>query len=427
MAHRTPLKSFLILFISVLFLSEASAQDGNYGFSFYPDLWYNDVDGIRVGLRTLGEQEGTFLDGPHRLDAGLWLSTWFPDNPVSYYVSFTEPIPAISDVGNEGSIQAVSSIRAGYSAHKLQFNKRWQPAFDELNYKEVSVYFSQEKMFDEEYRPYPLLWQNNWKSILGAQFRFSANPENGQFLGVIDLKQNVNPESGSFTLGTIELLHRFDLSDKFKFRLRGFAGFGTETITPEHRFLVSMNSPQNWLDHGVSRSKGTIPQPWLEAGSFQVGGGANLRGYLNSDIEMLNDMSDSPFWYFPVFRSIQAVNMEFEFPNFIDSKINEINIIGKLTSLRTYFFFDLARLSDSDFNPTNTGAVDLEVDYLSGTKNISDAGAGLQISFNIPDYLGKDRGIFIRYDVPFWLSDPSGSESNFSFRQLIGIGAIISF
>ena len=64
-------------------------QAQTYQFSPYPDLWYNDIDGIRIGARLLGEVEGTFNDGPHRLDAGLWVGSKIPSNPVSYYFSIT--------------------------------------------------------------------------------------------------------------------------------------------------------------------------------------------------------------------------------------------------------------------------------------------------------------------------------------------------
>jgi hypothetical protein len=56
-----------------------------------------------------------------------------------------------------------------------------------------------------------------------------------------------------------------------------------------------------------------------------------------------------------------------------------------------------------------------------------DAGLGFQFSANIPDYLGKDRGIFIRYDIPLWLSSTVNNESNFKYRNVVGIGAIFNF
>lgn len=383
-----------------------SAQENSYRFTPAPDVWYNDVDGIRLGLRVLGEVEGTFNDGPHRLDAGIWLSTWFPDNPVSYYASFTEPI-GISDLGSETSIQAISSIRTGYSQHSLQLNKRWQNDFDEYSYKEVSLSFSQEKMFDAEYRPFTQLWQPNSKSLLGLDARVSALPEMGQFLGAISLKQNVSEEAGSFTTGTIELLQKIDLNKSFRLRLRGFAGFATDDTAPEYMFMASMSPAQSWIENGSSRAKGTIPETWLQAGSFQVGGGANLRGYLNSDINALTSGVNASF------QSIWAVNTEFEFPNPVENKLQNISIVGDLVSFRSYLFLDIGKGLDSVIGINE--------------KLLSDAGTGFQLSINIPDYLGKDRGVFIRYDIPFWLSEPGGDESNFSFRQLVGLGAIFSF
>lgn len=402
----------LISALFLLFLVASpgtSAQDEPYKFSFAPDLWYNDVDGIRLGLRTFGEVEGSFKDGPHRLDAGIWVSTWIPDLPVSYYLSFTEPIASITDYGNEGSIQLISSIRTGYSQHRLQFNKRWQPGFDEYDYKELAVYFSQSKMFESEYRPFAQLWQTDWTSIIGIQFLLSSEQEGNRFEGILDLKQNVNSESGTFSIGTLELKQKIEINQSFGLRLRFFSGIGSDGTAPEYRFLSSVNSAQGWLHDGVSRAKGTIPQPWLQAGSFHVGGGANLRGYLNQDIDAL------AMNLTPLFTSMISGNVELEFPNPLGSALNRIPYVGDITELRSYTFLDIGQggfVSSDD---------DITTDVLA------DAGLGLQLSMNIPDYLGKDRGIFIRYEIPFWLSQVDTEESNFSFRQLIGVGAIFSF
>ncbi|GAB5408893.1 MAG: hypothetical protein BalsKO_12580 [Balneolaceae bacterium] len=418
----------------MIFSSSINAQDEPYSFTFAPDLWYNDVDGIRTGIRVFGEVEGSFKDGPHRLDAGLWLGTWFPDNPVSYYLSFTEPIEAISDFGNEGNIQILSSIRTGYSQHKIQLNKRWQSGFDEYDYLEFNTSISSEKLIDDEYRPFPSVWQDEAKTLVGTQFLLSRKLHSGQFIAFLDFKTNLNKESGRFSVGTLEITHRFDLSERFKFRIRGFAGLATDNVAPEHRFLTSMASPQNWLSKGVSRAKGTIAQPWLEAGSFHVGGGANLRGYLNRDINSLNTANqDGAQYFFPIYKSIFAFNTEIEFPNPLNNSIKTIAVIEDLTELRTYLFADFGKGSDYTLieDPDAVVLPQIVPPFIGGASDnpnlIADAGIGLQLSINIPDYLGKDRGFFIRYDIPFWLSDPEAGESNFSFRQLVGLGAIISF
>ncbi len=407
MAH---IRLILVLFLLIVPASTVVyAQDAPYRFSFAPDVWYNDVDGIRLGLRTFGEVEGSFKDGPHRLDAGVWVSTWIPELPVSYYLSFTEPIPSISDFGNEGSVQIISSVRTGYSRHQLQFNKRWQPGFNEYDYKELAIYFSQNKMFDREYRPFAQLWQNNWTSLVGVNILLSSEGEKNRFEGVIDLKQNVNSESGTFSIGTIEFKQKLEVTNQLGLRLRVFSGIGSDDIIPEYRFMTSLDSPYSWLNNGVSRAKGTIPEPWLQAGSFHVGGGANLRGYLNQDIDALVAGNS------PSFTSMLAGNIELEFPNPLGTALSKVPYVGDISELTTYAFFDIGK--GGFISSSNTPSSDV----------LADAGFGLQLSVNIPDYLGKDRGIFIRYEIPFWLSEVDAEDSNFSFRQLIGVGAIFNF
>ncbi len=49
------------------------------------------------------------------------------------------------------------------------------------------------------------------------------------------------------------------------------------------------------------------------------------------------------------------------------------------------------------------------------------------LSFNIPDYLGRDRGFFIRYEIPFWVSEVPGDEDNFDIRHVLGVGSQFRF
>lgn len=87
-------------------------------------------------------------------------------------------------------------------------------------------------------------------------------------------------------------------------------------------------------------------------------------------------------------------------------------MISEFLSFRSYLFTDLA---------TVYGHSDSDADGF-----FSNLGAGLALSLNIPDYLGKPRGFVIRYESPFWLSDPAGNEK-FHWRHLLGFGATITF
>ncbi|MDZ7714917.1 MAG: hypothetical protein U5J95_01770 [Balneolaceae bacterium] len=397
---------FVLLLLALIGIpGQSQSQDTkSYELLPAPDLWYNDVDGIRAGLRLKGQVPGTFDDGPHRLDFGVWLGTWFPDYPVSYYVSFTEPIPSISDFGSEGNIQLISSMRTGFHNHGVAFNKRWQTGFEERNYKELTINARFEDRFENEYLLYPQLWSPGNLFLVGLNFDLRNENGLGRYSLITENAINVGGENPSFVTGTLDLQQHIPLGEYFDFRIRTFWGASTNNAPAQYLFSHSFKPAINWMNSGLTRAKGTIPTPWMEEGIFQIAGGANLRGYLGQNFDVLNTGAA------PLVNSIGAVNLEADYPNPLDRAIQKIPVLGGIMQLRSYLFFD----SGTSLGIVNSG---------SG-KLLSDAGLGFMLSINIPDYLGKDRGIKIRYDIPAWLSNPAGS-NNFKYRSIIGIGAVI--
>lgn len=395
----------ILAFISLPSAAQNQQTEESYEFNFAPDLWYNDVDGIRAGVRLRGEVPGTFRNGPHRLDAGLWLSTFFPDYPVSYYVSFTEPIPAISGFNSEGNVRLRSSIRTGYHNHSISFNKRWQPGFNELNYRELSISMRGEKRFEDEYVLYPQMWQDDWLYIAGINLNISNDNPLGRYHLISTTSINLFGPFDNFINTKLDLQQTTPLGSDFILRTRIFAGLSSENTAPEYLFTHGFKPYTEWDELGITRAKGTIPSPWMEQGIIHVEGGANLRGYTNQDIEVLNSENA------PLFTSMGAINVEFEYPNPVDRALDSVPFAG-LFNLGSYLFFD---------SGTSLGITQYEEDRV-----LSDAGPGFMLSLNIPDYLGKSRGFAIRYEIPLWLSHPGQDEPEFKFRSLIGIGAVIS-
>ncbi|SMO36364.1 hypothetical protein [Gracilimonas mengyeensis] len=438
MEHRHLLIALLFCLIPAFGLAQSSQDYGDdYSLEFVPDLWYNDVDGIRVGVRVRGEMEGSFNDGPHRLNAGLWLGTWFPDQPVSYYFSFTEPIPSISSFGSEGSLQLETSVRTGFSKHGLYFNKRWQFGFDELKYVEFRTGLSTEKMFDEEYRQFPEHWVFNVNQdlpldsptgprprvkeqihLLNASLLLHQQNLLGTYSIDLDFKQQLNEKVlPSFTRFDAEITQQIVLGSGFKLDFRSFFGMANKDVPYQYSYLSSMQSMIGWLDHGLSRAKGTIPISMMNEGIVQFTGGPNLRGYLNQDVKALKSNAfiqgiGAGDYY--LLNAVLSLNAELDYPNPLHKKLKSIPFLGDFLAMRSYMFYDVGTM------PERRGG-----NLFDAQK--SDAGAGFELSINIPDYLGKDRGLFIRYDIPFWLSHPGGGESHVEFRHLIGIGALISF
>lgn len=406
-------RNFLIAFLLVLIPCVGFAQSDSYNLNIYPDVWYNSVDGVRIGGFVLGEMEGEFESGPHRLNAGVWLGTNFPDLPVSYYFSFTEPIRPFTSAVNEANFKVISSIRTGYSEHELSFNKRFQPGFNDLNFRELTFSISLEKHIDRAYRPYPLLWNNDdWKNMVGGKFHLSQLFEIGKFEAKAGYQYNIN---GSTKVGKVEIKQHMELGELFDVRLRAFVGLANDQAETEYLFGESYRQPIEWLNNGVTRAKGTLPQSLLDDGLFQIAGGANIRGYAVQNFEDL--VNGQTYLY----SNIQAMNAEFEFPNPVNTMLSK-TLAADFVYLRSYLFGDVGRFSSDSFpmrGPSET--LISEVDRIR-----SDAGVGFQFSVNIPNYLGKDRGFALRYEIPFWLSNPANGEKNFKFRNLIGIGAVIS-
>lgn len=429
----------LVLFILCVLLpwdGFSQSEQESYNLEFAPDAWYNDVDGIRLGVRVLGEMEGTFKDGPHRLDAGIWLGTWIPDLPVSYYVSFTEPIPAISSYGSEGSIQLESSVRTGFSQHGIYFNKRWQFGFDEYEYLEFRTGFRTEKMFDEEYRQFPLEWMLDdelnslnrrviadqpWFQLVSADLLLTEKNWLGPYSAQLSLTRQVNADE-PFTKLDVIAQHSIPFGSGFQLGLRGFFGIMNKEAPYQYAYLKSMRSMNEWLHHGISRAKGTIPQSFFKDGFIQYSGGPNLRGYVEQDIQNLGtlDISVQNSDHY-LLRSIISGNAELDVPNPLHKKLKSIPFLGDFIAMRSYAFYDVGTFSNSRYTSVSGYSYEEEYDQVR-----SDAGVGFEFSINIPDYLGKDRGLFIRYDIPFWLSHPGNNNNNFKFRNLIGIGAVIS-
>lgn len=400
MDYRAFLKQLLFLIIIFFSISTSNrAQDygDTYRLTPAPDVWYNSIDGVRLGIRVLGEMEGAFNEGPHRLDAGFWLGTKFPDNPISYYLNFIEPINSISSFGEEASIQAISTIREGLSSHAISFNKRWQNGFDEREYFESKVSVIQEKMFDNQYRPFPNLWQNEWKSLLALNIIRHKETDENNFEFEFDVLQNIHSNNDNFTVINAEIWNLKRFESGLNIGLRSFFGYATANSNPEYLFTASYAQPISWLNNGVSRSKGTIPNNWLSNGLAHVSGGANLRGYTDTKYSELTIGG---------FNSVWSINGEFDFPNPINSALKN-QLIGDFVFLKSYLFADVGTVFEN--NPL-----------------LVDAGVGLQFSINIPDFLGKTRGFALRYEVPFWISEPDNGNNNFKFRNLIGFGAVIS-
>ena len=395
----------LVIMIAVGASYEVAAQ-GRYSVSVAPDAWYHTIDGARLGIRLRGQMAGTFGDGPHRLDTGIWLGSKLPKDPVSYYVSLTEPIPAFSDFGSEASVEGYSSIRDGHHMHGFVASKRWQRGFNEREFSHIRISGNYAQRYDTRYALIPGLWQSRPVYTVEPVFQVRKSTE---WLG--DISQTAHLTIGSYKRPDTDAFYQLELDHQSRKPLgsgfvlghRLFLGFSSTSTPIERRYRLSSGKANDDLVSGITRSRGILPQSGIDDGWVHTADGPNLRGY--GRFEMKQAPDGIPITY----ASVGALNLEMDFANPVTWLLSRVPVLGGVLNSRMYAFSDHGTAFDSD-------AYDM----------VSNAGLGFSVGLNIPDYLGRSRTLSLRYDVPAWISDPGPDSSPWKYRSVFGIWSVIN-
>ncbi len=402
---------YLLALAIGLSISSNPALSQSTGYTYQiearPDIWYNTVDGIRVGGVVDGRELASIEKSSHQLDLGVWLGTHLPEMPISYYLSLKEPIPAIATLGQEAFVEGISSVRTGYQQHGLGFYKRWKPQRERNRTTSFTFNLFAARRFEVAYLQYPQTWQEEWitASTTGLTLRDLGARKSWQLSTRAML--NFPLQTDWFARFKSTFIHTYRIGNLFRLNKRVFLGIATSRTAPEYQWIPSMASPIHWNERGLFRARGTMPSKWMRSGQVQPVGGPHLRGYTDRHIQQLNA------GIAPLIQSIGAVNLEFEFPNPVNRALKNVPTIHKFTRVSSYLFWD---------GGTSLGLTESELDRF-----LSNAGVGMRWSFNIPDYLHQSRGFFIRYEIPLWLSVPLNEEDAWQIRHLVGFGTVFNF
>jgi hypothetical protein len=401
------LKRFYLILIMLLITGSELLAQGKYQFSPGPDLWYNSIDGIRIGVRLRGQMAGSLGDGPHRLDTGVWVGSKWPDKPISYYASLTEPIPSWSSFGSEASLEGFSSVREGFYSHGITFRKRWQNGFNEKEHIRIQAIAETNKRYDLRYVELEDLWDTDALYLFEPLFEVNREydllgPLSHGLTATIAGQGAVN--KAPFSQIEFEQQGKIPIYNDFKLGHRIFFGASSSNVPVQYQYRLSMGRAIEDVTIGFSRSRGTLPSSGFERGWLHIPDGPNLRGYGPS--EMQEAINETPLTY----RSSAAINLELDFPNPVSWMIDETPVLGGIVNSRMYLFKDIGQ------------------GWGEKTSNVKmNLGVGLSLGLNLPESLGKNKVLTIRYDVPFWLSDPAFDEPNYKFRSKFGFSNVISW
>lgn len=397
-----------------------------------PDLWWNHVDGLKVGLHASGDYMRTM----HRFDAAVWWNTlagqsndylvsegqgWYDRYmPFNFTFNYTSPI-SIHHPKHEEQINL--RILDGLVYARIGHN--WKP----------NDQFRAEFYFQSMYRPLSydldyLLYRNEWSSNrrrpnnsinVSATRKYKGFRSFGSSTLSIRAPLFTGNESDAFNYSYMQLnhLHTMQLA-KFELRTRLFGRLGMGTHIPyESSLWLTGANPEEMMDNKYTRSVGFVPNDWrgisrYETNHFHMGGGMNLRGYSGYFVA---DERDGQLMVGYKGRSGAAINAELDFDNYIRL---QPRFTRNWLHVDAYAFADAGIIELSRLNNIN------EYHNSTPTEMWSDfrMDAGIGFAFTIKKFgpFDKAEPLTLRFDMPFFVNRPPYANPQYwDFRYVIGI------
>lgn len=395
----------------------------HYRLYLRPDIWYNAIDGIKIG----GHFEGAYLNNYLKMDGAVWLNTQLGEwnqfknennekgfqKWVNYTFNFKTPLSLSRP---EWTMYLNTRFLDGLWFHKLGSNWAWNTknSFD----------FAVQRFYRNDgytnYLIYPQEWSSNGKhpnSAVELNYRHTYN--NAKSAGSMQftarapfLSDSFNYSYFQFEWNHTQVLRRLLI----RTRVIGRYGLGSAVPSESALFLAGAN-PEEMMDNKYVRSMAFVPNAWTgyssyETNHFQYGGGLGLRGYAGY---LAVDRRNGTDNYAYKGRSGAAVNMEIDVTDYFRWKPA---ITRNWLKASLYAFADAGVMELSNMDVNNQAIV--------ANEKVSDVrvDAGLGTTFSIYKWgiFDKAKPWTLRFDMPIFLNRPPyGNAQYFGARWLIGV------
>ncbi len=360
-----------------------------YQFLFNPSFWYNDVDGLKSGLRL----KGSYLEWSHNSNLALWMGPM--SGRFHYDVSWKEPSFWLGPVTYLNLRSFYSEGRQGEEASLEKVNLRI-PGYREYFEPQGSRYgvgIYTYRLKSERWLPPAISWDSGDLNLIKAHYL-------GMFPGRY-YDQEFSAEFSTDFYRTDFNLHKLWLEYKGELDLkisqvwswRVSFGYANGKLPVQDRFYLASASPLEEFANSWYRSRGSLPNKWREEGNLYMPGGGNVRGYT----EMI--LSG---------QKLFSLNFKWAFPNYLKLIPARVPYLSEqINSLKWDLFYDFGSVWNSDDPPPWK-------DFFH------DAGIGLVYEIPYLDQIFSDSRV--RLDFPFWLDKPQVGEKHFKFRWLFSMG-----
>ena len=349
-------------------------------YEFLPIGWYNEVDGIKAGLRIKSSYADTYnkliLQGLYGVDS----------KSFDFYLKYSHPVDWLR---RETTLNFEAFYREGRQGGSFVLDKLQRNSLSDPMPKYWQLRFVYHDLLDQDY-VYPGTYDDGTNLHLGGSFELAPKTDIFATSLKLDFDRSFWGSYQSYEKFSLETrvwpANRFSFWLKPKLRL----WYGSSAIDPpeqQKRNLAGAGVLEKekyfWL-----RSVGAFPEDYYL--NWVLPGNSNLRGYFDGDY---------------AFKKIVAFNTELGLPFWVPRFLR-----NSMRGRQLYLFYDAGLVLDNrpmEALPTDL-AESLEHDFFQSW--MQDFGVGIKVWV-------------IKAEMPLWLSHPelSGETEDWYARWTIGI------
>ncbi len=358
-----------------------------------PAIWYNDVDGAKVGYHLFGSLHGW----KRRVNLGVYYGA--KSEQWDFSASYEEPKRWL----NTNSTLRLSGYRMeGRADARVEVAFARRPKLIEPPTHELTLGYGYHELRDADYLtsseiydtsmadvgPYIAYAVDPQLDIMATRFAFDFALGRDWFAGETDYER----------LAMTATFHSRPEVVRLDTRLRAFGGFGGSLPT-QSKFNLAGGGPMQQEERFWLRAPGAVPEDL----NYVEPGDGNLRGYAAGTFGV---------------NTLVAVNAE------LGTKVKLFGLekpLAKLVGTMSWYgFYDVGWILDGS-NPIPTSArVTSLVDGGVLNARLENAGVGIRSNVAWPFW-----NFTWRLDVPFWVSTPyvNGEADYVDFRYLFSLTA----
>ncbi|MCP4582647.1 MAG: M1 family metallopeptidase [candidate division Zixibacteria bacterium] len=354
----------------------------SYTLAHRPGIWYNEIDGVKLGYSL----KGSYLGLRRNLDLKLSIGTL--NGRIGYDIKY-DNLLSFDHPGFKYRLASFERDGRGHQSLEIDYQTPGNPSVSSV---EGSLALKRQYLYDDDYLSFPQHWQPGNINSLNLVFQYMKNGRDIDHLWTADIMTSAPGSEFRFSRLSFSWSGGTMASPNGKLNLDIAGGLSEGDVPSQYRFYLAEASPYKYFDNKWYSSRGTLPGQLKRDHNLFLGDGLAMPGYLFMDKSGLKQIGGRI-----QFEFIDLAGL-FELPdNFLTDEFSKIRF-------RTYI--------------THAAVWD-DPGLVNGAEFLTEA--GLWLSYGIPFWnrLFGDEKLHLFF--PFVLSDPENDESSFKFRWAISI------